>query len=180
MGDKNNLDSYRRALAFDLLVSDSCSASRESRIRMRPKSISVPDPAGGPADPGDVRRHLGRRKEGFSLLWLVAPFACFLAPMFRFNASALIYGGGLRSARFRGPRPRVLVHCVVPSKRARPRLMTRIGSEIADRLWTVDRLVAHPHANNSILIRVTCPRVSPRIRPRGNPRFALRCRLHAR
>ena len=32
-------------------------------------------------------------KEGFSLLWLVAPFVCFLAPMFLFfNASALIYG----------------------------------------------------------------------------------------
>ncbi|WP_315299119.1 iron ABC transporter [uncultured Actinomyces sp.] len=32
-------------------------------------------------------------KEGFSLLWLLAPFACFLAPMFLFlNDSALIYG----------------------------------------------------------------------------------------
>ena len=32
-------------------------------------------------------------KEGFSLLWLLAPFACFLAPMFLFfNASALISG----------------------------------------------------------------------------------------
>ena len=34
-------------------------------------------------------------KEGFSLLWLLAPFACFLAPMFLFlNDSALIYGVG--------------------------------------------------------------------------------------
>ena len=46
-------------------------------------------------------------KEGFSLLWLVAPFVCFLAPMFLFfNASALIYGVGLQPARLRGPRPR--------------------------------------------------------------------------
>lgn len=34
-------------------------------------------------------------KEGFSLLWLLAPLACFLAPMFLFfNVSALIYGVG--------------------------------------------------------------------------------------
>ena len=34
-------------------------------------------------------------KEGFSLLWLLAPFVCFLAPMYLFlNASALIYGVG--------------------------------------------------------------------------------------
>ena len=34
-------------------------------------------------------------KEGLSLLWLLAPFACFLAPMFLFlNDSALIYGVG--------------------------------------------------------------------------------------
>lgn len=32
-------------------------------------------------------------KEGFSLLWLLAPLACFLAPMFLFfNVSALSYG----------------------------------------------------------------------------------------
>ena len=34
-------------------------------------------------------------KEGLSLLWLLAPFACFLAPMFLFlNDSAVIYGVG--------------------------------------------------------------------------------------
>ena len=34
-------------------------------------------------------------KEGFSLLWLLAPLACFLAPMFLFfNVSALSYGVG--------------------------------------------------------------------------------------
>ena len=34
-------------------------------------------------------------KEGFSLLWLFAPFVCFLAPMYLFlNDSALIYGVG--------------------------------------------------------------------------------------
>ena len=34
-------------------------------------------------------------KDGFSLLWLLAPFVCFLAPMFLFfNDSALIYGVG--------------------------------------------------------------------------------------
>ena len=34
-------------------------------------------------------------KEGLSLLWLLAPFVCFLAPMYLFlNASALIYGVG--------------------------------------------------------------------------------------
>ena len=33
-------------------------------------------------------------KEGFSLLWFVAPFVCFLAPMFLFfNVSALYLGG---------------------------------------------------------------------------------------
>ena len=34
-------------------------------------------------------------REGFSLLWLLAPFMCFLVPMFLFfNESALIYGVG--------------------------------------------------------------------------------------
>ena len=34
-------------------------------------------------------------KDGFSLLWLLAPFVCFLAPMYLFlNDSALIYGVG--------------------------------------------------------------------------------------
>ena len=34
-------------------------------------------------------------KEGFSFLWLLAPFVCFLAPMYLFlNDSALIYGVG--------------------------------------------------------------------------------------
>ena len=34
-------------------------------------------------------------KEGFSLLWLLAPFVCFLAPMYLFlNDSGLIYGVG--------------------------------------------------------------------------------------
>lgn len=34
-------------------------------------------------------------KEGLSLLWVLAPFVCFLAPMFLFlNDSALIYGVG--------------------------------------------------------------------------------------
>ena len=34
-------------------------------------------------------------KEGFSLLWLLAPFVCFVEPMYLFfNDSALIYGVG--------------------------------------------------------------------------------------
>ena len=34
-------------------------------------------------------------KEGFSLLWLLAPFVCFLAPMYMLlNDSGLIYGVG--------------------------------------------------------------------------------------
>ena len=34
-------------------------------------------------------------KEGFSPLWLLVPFVCFLAPMYLFlNDSALIYGVG--------------------------------------------------------------------------------------
>ena len=42
-------------------------------------------------------------KEGFSLLWLLAPFVCFLAPMYLFlNASALIYGW-LQHPWIRGP-----------------------------------------------------------------------------
>ena len=37
----------------------------------------------------------GGTKEGFSVLWLLAPFVCFLVPMFLFfNDSALIYGVG--------------------------------------------------------------------------------------
>mgnify|MGYP001721223400 FL=1 len=45
-------------------------------------------------------------KEGFSLLWLLAPFVCFLVPMFLFfNDSALIYGVGYSVLGF-------VAHCV--------------------------------------------------------------------
>mgnify|MGYP001681240911 CR=1 FL=1 len=50
-------------------------------------------------------------KEGFSLLWLVAPFVCFLAPMFLFfNASALIYGAAYSLLGFAAHGLGVLVH----------------------------------------------------------------------
>ena len=50
-------------------------------------------------------------KEGFSLLWLVAPFVCFLAPMFLFfNASALIYGVAYSLLGFAAQGLGVLVH----------------------------------------------------------------------
>lgn len=50
-------------------------------------------------------------KEGFSLLWLVAPFVCFLAPMFLFfNASALIYGVAYSLLGFAAHGLGVLVH----------------------------------------------------------------------
>ena len=45
-------------------------------------------------------------REGFSLLWLLAPFMCFLVPMFLFfNDSALIYGVGYSVLGF-------AAHCV--------------------------------------------------------------------
>lgn len=45
-------------------------------------------------------------KEGFSVLWLLAPFVCFLVPMFLFfNDSALIYGVGYSVLGF-------AAHCV--------------------------------------------------------------------
>ena len=55
-------------------------------------------------------------KEGFSLLWLLAPFVCFLAPMYLFlNDSALIYGVGYSLLGF-------VAHCLgalVHARRAR-------------------------------------------------------------
>lgn len=51
-------------------------------------------------------------KEGFSLLWLLAPFACFLAPMLLFfNVSALIYGVGYSLLGFVAHGLGALVHC---------------------------------------------------------------------
>ena len=45
-------------------------------------------------------------REGFSLLWVLAPFMCFLVPMFLFfNDSALIYGVGYSVLGF-------VAHCV--------------------------------------------------------------------
>ena len=66
----------------------------------------------GPADPGPMCvATWGRREEGFSLLWLVAPFVCFLAPMFLFfNASALIYGAAYSLLGFAAHGLGVLVH----------------------------------------------------------------------
>ena len=50
-------------------------------------------------------------KEGFSLLWLLAPFACFLAPMFLFlNDSALIYGVGYSILGFAAHGVGALIH----------------------------------------------------------------------
>ena len=57
-------------------------------------------------------------KEGFSLLWLLAPFACFLAPMFLFlNDSALIYGVGYSILGFAAHGVGALIH----ARRARGR-----------------------------------------------------------
>ena len=57
-------------------------------------------------------------KEGFSLLWLLAPFACFLAPMFLFlNDSALIYGVGYSILGFVAHGVGALIH----ARRARTR-----------------------------------------------------------
>lgn len=57
-------------------------------------------------------------KEGFSLLWLLAPFACFLAPMFLFlNDSALIYGAGYSILGFVAHGVGALIH----ARRARGR-----------------------------------------------------------
>ena len=61
-------------------------------------------------------------KEGFSLLWLVAPFVCFLAPMFLFfNASALIYGGPTVCLASRPTASVCWSTRAVPRKRAWPR-----------------------------------------------------------
>ena len=50
-------------------------------------------------------------KEGLSLLWLPAPFACFLAPMFLFlNDSALIYGVGYNILGFVAHGVGALIH----------------------------------------------------------------------
>ena len=50
-------------------------------------------------------------KDGFSLLWLLAPFVCFLAPMFLFlNDSALIYGVGYSMLGFGAHGLGALVH----------------------------------------------------------------------
>ena len=50
-------------------------------------------------------------KEGFSLLWLLAPLACFLAPMFLFfNVSALSYGVGYSLLGFAAHGLGALVH----------------------------------------------------------------------
>ena len=50
-------------------------------------------------------------KEGFSLLWLLAPFVCFLAPMYLFlNDSALIYGVGYSLLGFGAHGLGALVH----------------------------------------------------------------------
>ena len=57
-------------------------------------------------------------KEGFSLLWFVAPFVCFLAPMFLFlNDSALIYGVGYSILGFAAHGVGALIH----ARRARGR-----------------------------------------------------------
>ena len=57
-------------------------------------------------------------KEGFSLLWLLAPFVCFLAPMFLFlNDSALIYGVGYSILGFVAHGVGALIH----ARRARTR-----------------------------------------------------------
>lgn len=57
-------------------------------------------------------------KEGFSLLWLLAPFVCFLAPMFLFlNDSALIYGVGYSILGFVAHGVGALIH----ARRARGR-----------------------------------------------------------
>ena len=57
-------------------------------------------------------------KEGLSLLWLLAPFACFLAPMFLFlNDSALIYGVGYSILGFVAHGVGALIH----ARRARTR-----------------------------------------------------------
>ena len=57
-------------------------------------------------------------KDGFSLLWLLAPFVCFLAPMFLFlNDSALIYGVGYSILGFVAHGVGALIH----ARRAHPR-----------------------------------------------------------
>ena len=50
-------------------------------------------------------------REGFSLLWLLAPFMCFLVPMFLFfNESALIYGVGYSVLSFGAHGIGVFIH----------------------------------------------------------------------
>ncbi len=117
------------------------------------------DPAGGPADPGDVRRHLGRRRGGFSLLWLVAPFVRFLAPCYILQRERLITRW-LQSARLRGPRPRRAdSSCCSP----RPGLLTR-SEEAKSRIGYghVNGVSSLSACEITYPYRVTCPRVSSR------------------
>ena len=108
VGDKSNLDSYRRALRR-------LSAGVSTLVQLRAslgfergcKEHRVPDPAGGPADPGDVCRHLGRCEGGIQppvvgrairvLPGTDVPVLQRKRPHLR---------GGLQSAWLRGPRPR--------------------------------------------------------------------------
>jgi len=56
-------------------------------------------------------------KEGFSLLWVLAPFVCFLAPMYLFlNDSGLIYGVGYSLLGFGAHSVGAFIH----AGRARP------------------------------------------------------------
>ena len=108
VGDKNNLDSYRRALWH-------LSAGVSTLVQLRAslgfergrEEHRVPDPAGGPADPGDVRRHLGRREGGVQppvVGRAIRVLSGTDVPVLQRERPHL--RGGLQSARLRGPRPR--------------------------------------------------------------------------
>ena len=108
VGDKNNLGSYRRALwRLSAGVSALVQLRASLGFERGREEHRVPDPAGGPADPGDVRRHLGRREGGLQPPVVgrairVLPGAD--VPVLQRERPHL--WGGLQPARLRGPRPR--------------------------------------------------------------------------
>lgn len=108
VGDKNNLGSYRRALwRLSAGVSTLVQLRASLGFERGREEHRVPDPAGGSADPGDVRRHLGRCEGGIQppvVGRTIRVLPGTDVPVLQRERPHL--RGGLQSAWLRGPRPR--------------------------------------------------------------------------